>query len=186
MFEFFIALFGSLFYGGKLSKESSQKRRIERFDYQRDRIDELLRPSKKDISEIQYELGDPKRRWGLVETIMEELMEVYGMSWKKELMNSADGYGTWSIYEQPWGIVYNLLLAKRGKVTNSSYSLRDIKDYQRQRVIKTCQMIERNIQNKYPELKILFVPNPVNNELCIGELRWSHWIYDNSSARSLW
>lgn len=185
MFEIFIVLFGGIYYGCKAIHHHNRKRKEEKFDLDRKRINDLLRPSKKEINEIEYVLRDPVKRWELIDTIKEELMEIYGLSWKRELMHSAEGYGTWSIYEQPWGIAYNIILSKIGKVTNSRYPLVDIlRPYQRQRIIKMCQMIEKNIQTTYPELKIVFIPNPTSEY--VGDLCWSHCIYNDTVSRSLW
>lgn len=185
MLEIFIVLFGCVFYGYKTINNNKKKRKDEKFNLERKRINDILRPSKNDIDEMEYILRDPVKRWELIDSIKEELMEIYGLSWKDELMNSSEGYDSWSIYEHPWGIAYNILLSKIGRVTNSSYSLiGSLRPYQRQRIVKMCQIIERNIQTIYPELKIVFIPNSTNEY--VGELCWSHCIYNDTDTRSLW
>lgn len=195
MFEFFIALFGGLFYGGKMVQESSNNRAFDKhMDVVRD-WDNLLGTNgfhSKAAMDIENKLQNPKERAELLETIKDEMEFVFGDAWRYDLppyKNSAD---TVSITESPWGLIYRILLSKEGQLGfgDTTYNFWWCFDEMLiKRIIKACIIIERNIKQYYPELSLLYMPNSYfggqpGSILRNGEIRWSYAIPEISMPRT--
>ena len=198
MFEFFIALFGGLFYGGKHVNYKSKVKQVKHSEELHNEIScsyEYLTNTKK------WFLDD---RCGILNSISDDLQEVFGKQWRElfcdtVVFGTIPNTGMVNRYANQWEIALNIYISKKGYVppyTIAGYSLMNVQDTQRSRIIKMCEIIERNINNlrttqsKQP-LKIFFVPNDVGNrissKLSDGTLMWRHTIIgDDTLTRTLW
>lgn len=199
MFEFFIALFGGAYYGGKIAVEQQQHQKFEKWNDTRRDID--IKLGNFNRNEIFQTLEDSERRWNLLNIISEDLKEVFGDSWKEEL-NSCEFARQTDMRIQPWGIVYHIILSKKGAIDTlvGRYNLDFVSEFQRNRIIKAGKVLERNIRKRYPQLSLVFCPQTDfvkrgrkvevvhRPEIALGTLCWSHHIGDMAKAgcRRLW
>ncbi len=185
MFEFFIALFGGSYYLTKGFLSSSEKNKNDEWNSQSQNTHETLKATLAEEREIVEGLKNPEERWAFLDSISEELSEIYGDSWRDEYNDINTNYI--SFLTNPLGIAFHVLLSKKYKVPrmfSDRYALDGLGELGMQRVIKACSIIEKNIQQRHPSLKILFVPG-VNmlskggrteyyTKLEQGHLYWEH------------
>lgn len=189
MFDFLTALFGGIFYYGEVSSEKA----IER-DYEKDKTErynlhkELSLTDDENAKLIKTFIhGDRKIQLEMLEGISDELKEIYGENWRDNYPNGGSDY--WSMeLREPWGIAYHILASKMHKLAlfaSFKYSLSGGLGEQRGiYVINACKIIERNMQEEYPELKLIFVPavkpgtDPLeyHESLWLGSLWWEHML----------
>lgn len=186
MFDFFIALFGGAYWTGKFAHEKSICNSYERNRKTADEINLRLRATLPQELEIEQRLKNPQTRDEALEEISSELHEIYGNTWRDEFNDDSRFDKDIGFIYSPWGKAFHLLLSQQGKLPRMfsyNYSLGGLGEQRMNFVIQTCQIIERNIQKIYPELRIMFVPgaefgtsNPMKyyDELYMGELWWEH------------
>lgn len=155
MFEFFIALFGGLFYGNKYSNE---KAKLKAFD-ERQKAYSLTR----DDIEARYVANYELEKWAkdfissgqhfedICNWFAEDFRYVFGSDWKNKLRippvypaprtyMEANSHGTW---------VYHLLLARKGKIDHGvpgfGYPIGGINE--KDMTIKFAECIEGQLLN---------------------------------------
>jgi len=143
MFEFFIALFGGAYYGGKYLKEKSDD-----IEYQK-RADNSYEWSKKIDFMWSMEpfdkLDDPKERWDLLESMSDDLTYVFGENWREQLSAVKYEKRIW-LNEQPWGLIYHIALSNIGKVDGRHYRVEFLKEFQCMRAVRAAVIIEKNMK----------------------------------------
>lgn len=190
MFDFLTALFGGIFYFGEISSEKAilkalEKERQEEREYHEsisltpDEDCELIRVFIENRDNTQREL---------LESISSELEEIYGENWRKNYPNGGSQYWNSGVRE-PWGIAFHILASKQHKLpyfSSMCYSLSGgLGPEKGAYVVKACEIIERNMQEKYPELRLWFKPaqkfkmspnEPTKYEesIWLGQLIWEH------------
>lgn len=164
MFEFFIALFGGIYYGGKYAKEKSQKRASDDWRKNRDATIGSLR--------LRYEANYELEKWAedfvasgkhydeICEWFADDFQYVFGNDWKTKLKIPQQGFPTmvhlYGKQEYHWRMpsahvmwVCNLLLAKKGKmsywVITWGFPVGGI--YEKDMSIKFVERIERQLMN---------------------------------------
>lgn len=198
MFDVFGALIGGLYYAIK-GIFSSKKYN-----------DAIMRREKSDM--IHKDLsatGDEEeavrkllREHTGFESIGDEMLELYGHKWRDIVLNCVNA--NCDFLTNPLGFAFHILLSKQYKVPrmfSKQYDLGGMTDEERKRVITACKIIEHNIQQKYSDLRILFVPGmkvsqnsstaEFYDELYNGYLCWEHNIPMRNSKwnpdiRRLW
>ena len=200
MFEFFIALFGGLFYGSVKVSDKEASKKHKRFMGSVAEWGQLLN-DEREFDNIIQQLVDKETRWILLDSIANNLEYIYGKNWREQFEYSEPLFGSgkhrWSIWEQ----AAQILLAKQGKLVRYrndggmqfGVALDFMNDNERIVVLKVFQVIEQYIRlsirknhPNYPTPSLCYVPNrtfkmlengktEVNLNGCIacGKLRWS-------------
>lgn len=198
MFEFFLALFGGIYYPYRVSKD---KRLMKDFDNQVQRgraKHDAITATIKEEDNIKRMLLDYEKINDVLEEISWDLEYIFGPEWKTILNNRCYDGGTTFGYE-PWGYVFHILLAKKhckvGMLSCTRYTLDGNEDITN-RVIRACKTIEKYINIKHPECRLLFVPGVKDitvptyySELNSGYLEWEHMILKGrytAPTRRLW
>lgn len=188
MFEFLIALFGGFIYYGLISSEKSIEYNNKKKEKEDAKFRESILCSLDEDAEIIKSLikGDKSQQMETLDTISDELKEVFGEGWKKYYLGSSDDWSTMFVTE-PWGMSYYILASKNGKLPAaggvSPYGLgHNMQEERRWQVIKTFEIVERNMQKEHPEMRLVFVPRmkegtePLEyyEEIGLGSLWWEH------------
>ena len=182
MFEFFLALFGGIYWGSKCINEKHQKRKYNYSKKQSRIIDESITATKEEEINLKNSLLS-ENRLELLQSIAPELSEIYGDTWYREFSDTSDFDTQYNWIEYPWGTAFNLLLAKKGlkpRMSGYYYDLSGGGDIT-ERKVKVCKLIEKNIQTLHPELRMIFIPGNKSfddytfyEEIYMGELWWEH------------
>ena len=187
MFEFFIALFGGLFYGGQKLKDRNAQKQFDNVITNIRNVDKLIDGSSERMALVRAFLNYDKC-WELLYSISDELEEVFGVEWEKEFCNGVDIIKDSEPYS-PSSVATNILLSKKGKV-NMCWSSGWIGsspsglDKQCVIIINTCRIVEQNIQKFHPDMKMLFVPFSPEyvrtgyslDNLPLGSIEWAYKI----------
>lgn len=186
MFEFFIALFGGGYWAAKLFADKSQSAYYDSWHEASQAKTETITAGQSLLDEIRMKLLHKTSRENLLNSIRDELIEVFGDAWKENFSFLADGEPPYWTMANPWWVAHQIYLSKKRKIGILSYSFALAGDEARRGIIiKTCQIIERNIQVAYPECKLVFVPAMKScnkrtkraifwTELGMGKLQWKH------------
>lgn len=205
MFDFLTALFGGIFYFGEISSEKAiqkayDKEREERRDYH----ESISLTTDEDIALRRMFLdGDCEAQKEMLDVVSDELKEIYGENWMDNYVLGTSRF--WAEVRDPWGIAYHIWVSKTHvklpHFHSSSYDLsHGLGPIRGAYVLKACEIIERNMQKVYPELKLWFLPAikasdkkcaEFYEELWLGELIWEHQIPRrnpkwNPPLRRLW
>lgn len=188
MWSFVIAFIGIVYYGIRIALESGEKEANDRHLKNSKAIQDKITATLDEEMELREDMRNRGKREGkLLHHIESELAEIFGSGWRQEIYEYP--FEETTCISQPWGIVFHLLLAKRGKVyvfNRDGYELDGMSDIQRKHVIKLCEIIERNIQINYPELRLIFHPGHFTEidsrglhtgyreELYMGKIEWEH------------
>lgn len=195
MFEFFIALFGGLFYGGVTLSERSNNKRLDKFHDNADEWRNLLNGCDTRY-EIECQLRNPDTRWELLNSIADQLEFVYGKDWES-LYYSEPAFGDyrWS----QWVQAAQILVAKQGKLAMDMglsigyIQLNLMDESERTVVLRVFQVVEQYIQEYLnvnhpdkPGILLYFVPKQEfkrrssgkpqvvwNDHIASGQLEWS-------------
>ena len=199
MFEFFIALFGGLFYGGVALSERSNNKRLDKFH---DNVDEWknLLDGCDVMRETERQLTNPDTRWEALNSIADQLKFVYGEGWETLYYSEPSFRGDyrWS----QWIQAAQILVAKRGKIDVDMGLYRGIElsfmnESERAVVLRVFQVVEQFIQEYLninhpdkPSILLYFVPEMKiktrhssrkpeiywNDHIASGKLEWSFCI----------
>lgn len=181
MIEFFITLFGAIYYGGRYFSdkkgfaEAKQKmeERSKRVSTIYDYVFNSIESEKMDKSESYRE--------EMLNEISEDLEFIYGKDWRKNFdfppvgrphqIYVFHGYSG-AIVASPWTLAFNVWLSHFGRINHSSngYQFRcDHEDV----VLRALDVIERNIKEKHPELNARLVEGKeLGCQRDIPLLRW--------------
>lgn len=189
MFELLIALFGGIFYYGMISSEKAtekayEKNKKERYDFHKS----VSLSEDEDAMLIRTFIhGNFESQQSILNSISSELEEIYGENWIDNYPEGGSEY--WSMrLREPWGIAYHILASKMHKLAlfdSYRYSLSGgLGEKRGIYVIRACKIIERNMQERYPELKLWFVPaqkpgtEPLeyHDSIWLGSLCWEHML----------
>lgn len=188
MFDFLTALFGGIFYYGDISSEKAieKAREKEWNDMLELHYSISMTPEENSYMIKTFIEGDTCIQKEILESLSDELTEVYGQNWRDFYPSGGSKY--WSMeLREPWGLAYHILVAKKmhklAFFASGSYNLSGgLGEERGTYVIKACKIIEKYMQEKYPDLKLWFVPgqkigsNPTeyHESLWLGELVWEH------------
>lgn len=154
MFEFFIALFGGLFYGGvHLKERQTEKQHKTEWQHYDNWKNKLL--SYGDVRRLYEDFDNDKIKHDLLDSIDEELKEVFGENWRNIYAPNCVNIRDYCIGSFGWS-VKQILLSKMGKIEDVAFTLRGLPDMYIRAAILTCKIIERNIQQIYPEIHMVF------------------------------
>lgn len=195
MFEFFIALFGGLFYGGVALSERSNNKRLDKFHDNVEEWRNLLNGCDARY-EIECQLRNPDTRWEALNSIADQLKFVYGDDWET-LYYSEPAFGDyrWSVWVQ----AAQILVAKQGKLAMdmglfcNTIRLDFMNEGERTVVLRVFQVVERYIQEYLnsnhpdkPNIMLYFVPEMKiktrhsgkreiywDEKIALGRLDWS-------------
>lgn len=198
-----IVLIGGAYWTYKFIDEKVDEEIAKKYSYNSAEINKKIMATRGEEDSIKYALKNIETRWQMLNSISDELREIYGIDWRKHFQEDSKFESEYSMIYFPWGKAYHLLLSKRGRIPclfSSTYQLGGVGDERMNYIIKTCQCIERNIRIYYPELKIMFVPGKRTHvkdgceyyaQLNMGKLYWEHNIPHrnkqwNPEIRCLW
>lgn len=211
MFEFFIALFGGLFYSNKFMSEKSQRREADRQFNEHWKLNESIGQMIVASPELRKEVKDRlfklrSKTTEYIDAIYDELEDdfksVFGedvdIRKKLRLMTGANTNADKVLYNAPNRIycwAYLLLLSHKGKVDDAlAYSHgfqlggKDTLD----RDIRFCQRIEQNLNDNGVGVRLYFEPKyspdtkTYNHDPCAQRLVFEHQVYNKSISRRLW
>ena len=204
MFEIFGALFGIAYLAGKsiseqVGTEAAEARRnkyssiIEKM--QNPELESNMRSSlewKKGYYSAPYS-EVKKRRWEMLREIPEkDLVYVFGNNWEemfeKQLAYLPNTYtGTEGMLFDIWEMAFNIWLSKRHVISRNhtkQYYYNNIvrgmpqdRKQSKQAIFKMAKIIERNIQEKFPEASLSL--NPINENVFPDKknnLIWNFWL----------
>lgn len=201
MFDFFIALFGGLYYVGKSSSEKSKTKDAAHRNKTYDAVDATLRQYRN----YPKTLADG---WVMLNEIQNELEDLFGVNWAEIYKNCSGGF--LSTYPHPcenpnrtknprrccqwniWAIAYNIWLSKQGYISDVEYDINnpqnfgEIENYHwlqkypilndtQKLLTKMYQMIELNIQNKHPDLKLGLWLHRMDESSDPWHIKWSYY-----------
>ena len=160
MFEFFIALFGGIFYGNKYSKEKSSMikadKRLEDIFIKRANLQKELEASNDLSDKIKNYIACGRNYDTICKELENEFKYIFGVKWKDILTIPPDCSCTFSLPSEHGYWVYHLLLAKQGKMDNwailSGYPIGGIKD--KDMNIKFAQCIEFVLNEQGKDIKL--------------------------------
>lgn len=195
MLEFFIALFGGIYYGYKYFNEKNKAEECN----ERRQAYRIIDGKIKNWS-FEYDLHpttEEKAR-AMVELVSNELQEVFGDKWRNlynayrfnsrafERACGNDGFGNL------WNLAFEILLSKHGYVPyfrHDKYGIKFIIDglddgLREQCNLRACKIIEKNMQKKHPELNIRLWESDVE----LNRIAWEHYIlsYDGTFTKRPW
>lgn len=196
MFEFFIALFGGLFYGVKGFNERCETNRYKNLKETRRQIDNIV--TNPDFEFKSHPKGN-KEAWEMLLSIQDDIEEIFGEEWKS--LFSKYEYCPSHLYKlfgdgfcYLWNLVFEVWLSNHGYIPGSRIRY-DIKFCIREAELegldwkpinlKACKIIERNMQATHPDLTMkLWVAWDTKPTV----LEWEHWVrsYDGSLVRRPW
>lgn len=181
MLDFFVALFGGAFWFTKIGHENSKISAHDRWSKKSRAINEKIKSDWSYDYRLRDNLKDADKRREFLITIGPALREVFGDSWR-ENFNDLSGLKTSlsSIYN-PWDVAIHIFLAKEcGRIPQNCYEY-DVPANRewREIVFKTCKIIERNIQKRYPEMRIVL-------DCRDGCLNWEHDVPPRNPTERLW
>jgi len=177
MFEFFIALFGGLYYGGRFLSEKINKNLAEAKQKKWDTVWRLLHDYsvEHDVSEL---MKTQEGRNSILSSIKDDVIYVFGEHYKDifedYLYNEQTGVHRCDLYGfgDVWNIAYVIYLSKLGYVNSIEYAytraingvkksnapgkyyeyVQENQDWSLGVCLRTCDVIEKNIQYKHGEL----------------------------------
>jgi len=201
MFDFFLALFGGMYHGGKsiITKTKSEDAKSRRRKYEI--TDSVLRKYR----EYPKTLDDG---WVMLNEIREDLDTLFGKEWVEIYKTTTGDFiglhphpcdnpkrsfpyhqCEWDI----WAIAYNLWLSKDGYISDVEYEINNPQDFGKfpnyvwienypvlqdpQRLFeKMFQIIESNVQKQHPELNLgLWLHHFESNSNCPWTIKWSYY-----------
>jgi len=123
MFNFFIALFGGLFYAGKYLSERNRVTGIQRRNADIDQIRGIIMCNSYN-SNIKLEPPQTTaERWTMAESIEEDLRFIFGKRWRQFLINSERFHNIGrparrneSCFDNPWQIAYEVWVSSKGYI----------------------------------------------------------------------
>lgn len=198
MLEFFIALFGSIFYGSKYVKD---KNATKEATARRDVSDAYYTKVNNIALENKLHYIFCHDRYVALDEISDNLTNIFGAEWKtvyktnpffEKLIGSA--YRDTLGFKDVWSVAYDIYLAKHGLAParhyNTSTKIRGIDepDYSTETSkkigIATCREIEHNIQQSHGVFGFRLYQDPVKPHL----LTWEYIIdsYAGSKAVRMW
>lgn len=183
------SLFGLLAVGGfiltKYISDSSTTKAVELKREKAENINKLLDMTYDDEISLDESLKDDECREKLLSSINDGMEYIYCKQWRSLLVNSTYSSAIYDELNTIWGVIFHLLCAKNGKIVlnQRSYSLAGNPELCKQKV-RACEIIERYIKYKHPDLELVFVPGwkistsstqlDYHEELCMGKLWWKH------------
>ena len=162
MFDFFIAIFGIIYFAIRCAVEEGSKKADKEMSKRSLEKHQSIEMNAGEQTILSKELEDPVRRNELMHSISSELCEIYGQNWE-ELFSKYAYNQTFFIRDIPWGIPLHILISKKAKVGAlgcEKYELWGPKEL-RERLIKACEIIERNVKKEHPEMNLVFVPRTI-------------------------
>ena len=111
---------------------------------------------------LESKLSSIDTRWELLNSIQDELCEIYGAEWKK--LYDCDIYESSYDFWQPWTKAFNILLAKNGMISSRSYWLNapfwmDGYEEEPLKMIKTLRFMENHMHDNGVDIHILYIPH---------------------------
>lgn len=211
MFEFFIALFGGLFYSGKFMSEKSQCKEADKQFNERCKLNESIGKMVVASPELQKEVRDRLfkcrgKSQEHIEAIYDELRDDFEFAfgkpvnmsevlWLSTVANMNQGKMLYKAPNRLYCWAYKLLLSHKGKVDDTlAYSngfQLGSKDTL-ERDIRFCQRIEQNLNANGVGVKLYFEPKyspdtkTYNQDPCAQRLVFEHQVYNKSISRRLW
>lgn len=198
MFEFFLALFGGAYYGGRFFFERASSRAFDTWNERSVALDNKIKASIQKTIRVEELLTNRRSRMSVLYSIFPELTEIYGDEWM-ELFYKAEAKDIEMGYMRtPMCIAFNILLSKEGYTPN--YGWRNCRlwgdDDVRSKTIKAYWIIEKNIRKMHgDEFEIVFVPDietykPLKYYECMyGKMMWKHNVVldgRNKPIKRLW
>lgn len=198
MFEFFIALFGGLFYGVKGFNERCETNRYKNLKETCRQVDDIV--TNPDFEHKSHPKGN-KEAWEMLLSIQDDIEEIFGEQWMS-LFKKYDYYSIKQLDKTPghsgfcqiWRLAFEVWLSNRGYIPwlrdyyDTKFYFREAEQEEldvRAINLRTCKIIERNMQANHPTLPLrLWVS--LDTEPTV--LRWEHRIrsYDGTLLRRLW
>lgn len=198
MFEFLIALFGGAYYGGKLLDERNRKRegKVRQAIY--DEIEAKTRyPMGKIIPPKTWE-----EFWIMCESISDDLKFIFGKEWRtmlnytfipnKDVSSYCIGHYDRDLFVHPMQIAYEVWVSNKGYISRRKYNYSVIatdpnkttNDEDKSIALRSCQMIEKNVQFAHPDLPLRLWTDVDRPYL----LRWEHFTksVDGALGERLW
>lgn len=191
-------------YFASKDKEAQKKQ-------EKEELKSMAKATWKQEMEILKGLKDANTRQELLNSISEELTEIYGESWKDEfeINSEADIESTYKDAYYPYGAAFHILLSKQGNIpmTSSDYYDLGVREFlisadahakKVDKLVKTCRIIEQNVQKEHWQLRMVFVPRAKitgnykqgdSEDLAFGKIYWEHCIPEgsgNTATRRLW
>lgn len=174
-----------------LIKENIEKAEFEATENRAKKINEKIEASFEEHKSVENSLRDMQTRNDVLLSIKKELYEVYGEKWLSVFDEYDDEFVDVKGHDPftlgfPYGNALYIILSKRAKIPwLSAYSKWTFGGLRNEKyAIKTYEIVERNIQNTYPELRLVFVPRRKlsydgkdagwYDELHMGRLSWEH------------
>lgn len=120
-------------------------------------------------TKLEEALVKEDTRWKTLDYISDELREVYGDEWKSRFREDAvvESISVDILcISRPYGVAFNILLAKHGKIPNLTfqYDLGGVREVEF--AVKGCQIVERCMQEMYPDMKMVYRPgSKINGKL---------------------
>ena len=120
-------------------------------------------------TKLEEALVKEDTRWKTLDYISDELREVYGDEWKSRFREDAvvESISVDILcISRPYGVAFNILLAKHGKIPNLTfqYDLGGVREVEF--AVKGCQIVERCMQEMYPDMKMVYGPgSKINGKL---------------------
>lgn len=161
MLDLFIALAGGLFLTGKcLSEKSEETKYNARFEQARQSKASLV--NRKFEEELINKINSPQTRKKVIEMVREDLEYVYCDAWKSIFPNSYERAGYGGGFGTTGNILLFLMLSKSGLIPSyyqySNISISNFPNANAYECLRILQCVEKNIQKKKTNLKLLFVP----------------------------
>ena len=185
----------------KLIDDRATKEAHDIFWNKMEQIDAEIKLSSKESDYIANQIKSPDTRIVVLEEISDELEEIYGKNWREIFRNLPYRQTQTITLDYDCGIAFHILCSKKGKLPklfSDWYEMMGNEEV-REKKIKTCKIIEKNIQKVHPELEIVFMPGKkilpdksirYYTELYRGKLKWKHTIFpggdDIKAIRKLW
>ena len=195
MFEFFIALFGSLFYGGKFTSDKVQSRAAKQ-RFSKDEIvrKELLAKCEADAAtqqEVANYLLSGAHYPDICDKYSDAFEAVFGDRWKNELRIPRGSRWKSNALSQPlsdayW--VYHLILADKGKMTRSAmYDGFPVSSVDNQnRDTQFVRQIENKLLKSGIEIKLVLEQTRKQAASHISGCRFKPEAFCNFPTRRLW
>lgn len=192
MFEIFIALFGCIYIAVRCFSDACAGWDYDRRTAKEKEIRSRIQASPELDSKIRYPMFAKTTLDDLLETVHDEMVYILGEDYKEILLSAATCP---DIFVNPWGILYNIALAKEGKISNGFkyHSSKKYKDI----TFKALQLIEKYVIDKNPWLdaKIVLYPHKdymphkkVEYDYTLGQayFTWDFDVIDISNTRRMW
>lgn len=210
MFEIFIALFGGLYYSGKLISEKLQHMEAERQYNERQKLDESFDKMVAASPELKREVRDRLFKcYGKsqehIEAIYDELRDDFEFAFGKPVdmskvlclltMNMNQGEMLHEVPNRTYRWAYELLLSHKGKVDETltyPFGFQLGGENTLERDIRFCQRIEHNLNVNGVGVKLYFEPryDPYTKTYiqnpCGQRLVFEHQVYNKNNSRRLW